>query len=487
MPIGYAPWTAPPDVAGRPCLRDGAVELTYAEVAGRVEAVAERFAERGVGPGDVVAVMLPNRVELLLGLMAAWRLGAAATPINPVFTANEASYQIDDSQAALLLSATAEVDYGVPTVLADELPTVPTGTLPEPRVGLDDLALLIYTSGSTGRPKGVMLDHANLVAMASAIVEAMGISGDDHCLLVLPLFHVNAICVSCLAPLMAGGQVTVQARFAPGSFVDAIESYRPTYFSAVPTIYARLAELPDDVRPDMSSVRFAVCGAAPISKELLVRTEQRFGFPIIEGYGLTEGTCASTVNPLDGVRKPGTVGVALPGQEVATMAPDGSFTAVGVPGEIVIRGANVMRGYLNRPEATAETVIDGWLHTGDVGVLDEDGYLRIVDRIKDMIIRGGENIYSKEIESVLGGHEGVVLEAAVIGAPHTVYGEVPVAYVVLYPGATISEEELLERCRRNLTKIKIPVAISIVDQLPKNAVGKIDKPALRASLTAARV
>jgi long-chain acyl-CoA synthetase len=486
MPIGYLPWTAPPDAARRPCLRDGAVELTYAEVASRVEAAAEQFAEAGVGPGDVVAVMLPNRVELLIGLMAAWRLGAAATPINPVFTANEASYQIDDSRAALLLTATAEVDYGLPAVLADDLRTVPAGTLPEPRVTLDDLALLIYTSGSTGRPKGVMLDHANLVAMASAIVEAMRISGDDHCLLVLPLFHVNAICVSCLAPLMAGGQVTVQDRFAPGNFLNAIQTLRPTYFSAVPTIYARLAELPDEVRPDTSSVRFAVCGAAPVSRELLMRTEQRFGFPIIEGYGLTEGTCASTVNPVDRVRKHGTVGVALPGQEVATMAPDGSFTPVGVPGEIVIRGANVMRGYLNRPEATAETVVDGWLHTGDVGVLDEDAYLSIVDRIKDMIIRGGENIYPKEIESVLGGHD-AVLEAAVIGAPHAVYGELPVAYVVSYPGAAVTAEELLERCRRNLTKIKIPVAIHIVDQLPKNAVGKIDKPALRASLMAARV
>jgi long-chain acyl-CoA synthetase len=486
MSIGYLPWTAPPDSARRPCLRDGAVELTYAEVAGRVEAAAEQFSEAGVGPGDVVAVMLPNRVELLIGLMAAWRLGAAATPINPVFTANEASYQIDDSQAALLLTAAAELDYGLPAVLADDLRTVPAGTLPEPRVELDDLALLIYTSGSTGRPKGVMLDHANLVAMASAIVEAMGIGGDDHCLLVLPLFHVNAICVSCLAPLMAGGQVTVQDRFAPGNFLNAIQTLRPTYFSAVPTIYARLAELPDNVRPDTSSVRFAVCGAAPVSKELLVRIELRFGFPIIEGYGLTEGTCASTVNPVGGVRKPGTVGVALPGQEVATMATDGSFTPVGVPGEIVIRGANVMRGYLNRPEATAETVVDGWLHTGDVGVLDESGYLSIVDRIKDMIIRGGENIYPKEIESVLGGHE-AVLEAAVIGAPHAVYGELPVAYVVSYPGAAVTVEELLERCRRNLTKIKIPVAIHLVDQLPKNAVGKIDKPALRASLTAARV
>jgi len=190
-----------------------------------------------------------------------------------------------------------------------------------------------------------------------------------------------------------------------------VQRYRPTYFSAVPTIYARLAELPDDVRPDTSSVRFAVCGAAPVSKELLLRTESRFGFPIVEGYGLTEGTCASTANPVDGVRKPGTVGPALPGQEVATMGADGAFLPVGEAGEVVIRGASVMRGYLNRPQATAETIVDGWLHTGDVGFLDEDGYLTLVDRIKDMIIRGGENVYPKEIESVLGRHD-AVLEAA---------------------------------------------------------------------------
>jgi len=193
-----------------PALRDDHVALTNAELLAAVRRVAASLARRGIGRGDVVAVMLPNRVELLIGLMAAWRLGAAATPINPVFTANEASYQIDDSQAALLLTATAAVDYGLPIVLADDLPTMPEDTLPEPRVGLDDLALLIYTSGSTGRPKGVMLDHANLVAMASAIVEAMGIRRDDHCLLVLPLFHVNAICVSFLSPMLAGGQLSVE-------------------------------------------------------------------------------------------------------------------------------------------------------------------------------------------------------------------------------------------------------------------------------------
>jgi len=460
-------------------MRDTNAELTYAEVARRVDAVAGQFAAAGVGRGDVVAVMLPNRVELLLGLMAAWRLGAAATPINPVFTPNEAGYQIADSGAKLLLTSDPGADYGVPVLPADELSASPFGSLPPPDTGLDDIALLIYTSGSTGRPKGVMLDHANLVAMAASIGKAMKLGPDDNCLLVLPLFHVNAILVSCLAPIMAGAQVTILPRFAPDTFLAAVSRYRATYFSAVPAIYARLAELPAEQLGDTSSVRFAVCGAAPVSAELLHRSESRFGFSIIEGYGLTEGTCASAINPLYGLRKPGTVGVALPGQQVATMRADGSFAAPGEPGEVVIKGPNVMRGYLNRPEATAAAIVDGWLHTGDVGVLDADGYLAIVDRIKDMIIRGGENIYPKEIESVLGRHD-AVLEAAVIGVPHEIYGEVPVAYVVTYPEASVTVEDLLALCRGNLTKIKIPTAIHIVPELPKNAVGKIDKPALRA-------
>jgi long-chain acyl-CoA synthetase len=480
MTIDYLPWNRPVPRADRVCMRDTQAELTYAEVARRADAVAGQFAAAGVGRGDVVAVMLPNRVELLLALLAAWRLGAAATPVNPVFTPNEAGYQIADSGAKLMIAAGPDASYGVPVLAADDLAAASAGPLPAPDSRPGDLALLIYTSGSTGRPKGVMLDHANLVAMGASLGTAMKLSPDDNCLLVLPLFHVNAILVSCLAPMMAGAQVTILPRFVPDTFLAAISRYRATYFSAVPAIYARLAELPEDQLGDTSSVRFAVCGAAPVSRELLRRSEARFGFPIIEGYGLTEGTCASTVNPLGGVRKPGTVGVALPGQQVATMRPDGSFAAAGEPGEVVIRGANVMRGYLNHPEATAEAIVDGWLHTGDVGVLDADGYLAIVDRIKDMIIRGGENIYPQEIESVLARHD-AVLEAAVIGAPHEVYGEVPVAYVVTYPDAAVTADELLALCRGNLTKIKIPVAINIVPVLPKNPVGKTDKPALRAA------
>ncbi|GAA4120866.1 long-chain fatty acid--CoA ligase [Nocardioides fonticola] len=481
-PQSYLPWRQPAGGrADRPCMRDDRIELTYAEFATRVEAVAEQFAEHGVGTGSVVAIMLPNRVELLVSLAAAWRLGAAATPVNPVFTATEATYQIEDADATLVVAATDALAGVRPVLLVDHLRASPhTSTAPH-RTRDDDLALLIYTSGSTGRPKGVMLDHGNIAAMAGSMVEALHLDDSAHCLLVLPLFHVNAICVSYLATMIAGGQLSVLARFHPVEFLEAIARLRPTYFSAVPTIYAHLLALPDGVEADTSSVRYAICGAAPASVQVLRGIEERYGFPLLEGYGLTEGTCASTANPLAGPRKPGTVGTALPGQIVAIMGKDGALLPAGERGEVVVRGPNVMRGYLNRPEATAETLMDGWLHTGDVGILDEDGYLRLVDRIKDMIIRGGENIYPKEIENVLHGHP-AVLEAAVVGAPDEVYGEVPVAVVALHPERQADVEELLGMCREHLTKVKVPTAIRIVGSIPKNPVGKIDKPTLRADI-----
>ncbi|RNL62100.1 AMP-dependent synthetase [Nocardioides marmoriginsengisoli] len=480
MNLDYLPWRRAASLGDRPCVRDERQQLSYDQFASRVDAAAAQFSGLGVGPGSVVAVMLPNRVELLVSIVAAWRLGAAATPVNPALTAGEADHQIADSGAALVINLGPDAPRAGRTALAvDDLATDGGSDLPPASTGEGDLALLIYTSGSTGRPKGVMLSHGNLGSMARMMVDHIAITEGDHCLLVLPLFHANAICVSFLSPMLAGAQLSILAGFRPTEFLTAIETLRPTFFSAVPTIYSILANLPEDVVADTSSVRVAICGAAPAPATLLDQTERRFGFPMIEGYGLSEGTCASTCNPLDGPRKAGTVGVALPGQLVAVMGPDGELLPAGERGEVVIQGANVMQGYLNRPEETAETLGDGWLHTGDVGILDEDGYLRLVDRIKDLIIRGGENLYPKEIEAALLSHPGVV-EAAVIGAPDPVYGEVPVAYVGLAPGVTVEVDALTKICTEQLTRVKVPISITILDSLPKNAVGKIDKPAVRA-------
>jgi long-chain acyl-CoA synthetase len=488
MQLGYLPWGGSnvfQNVGHEIGLRDDRVELTYRGFDAWVEAFAEQLTEHGFGRGDVLAIMLPNRVELLVAMFAAWRLGGAATPVNPVFTAHEADYQIEDSGARIVVNLEPDAPTaGRPAIHVDDMRTARHGdAVPPVELASDDLALLIYTSGSTGRPKGVMLDHANAEAMSGTMAGHLRLTHEDHCMLILPLFHVNAIMVSALATLRSGGQLSVVGQFSASRFFDQVERLRPTYFSAVPTIYAVLVSLPENVKPDTSSLRFVICGAAPVSQELLEKSQERYGFTMVEGYGLTEGTCASACNPVDGVRKLGTVGPALPGQRIAIAGPDGAHRPPGEVGEVLVSGPTVMRGYLNKPEATAETVIDGWLHTGDVGRLDEDGYLTIVDRVKDMIIRGGENIYPKEIEAVLAGVDGV-LEAAVVGRIDEMYGEVPVAYVSAYPGSDLTEEQLLDHCRHHLTRVKVPERIDIVDALPKNPVGKIDKPTLRRSLQA---
>jgi len=467
-----------------PAVADDNVSLTngqFLEAVRRAGASLRRF---GVSRGDVVGIMLPNTAAFVVSLFAAWRVGAAVTPINPSLRPAEVQYQLADAAATVVIVDTVpEFDTGGrQVVIASDLTAQPAyGVLYPTHLDEDALALLIYTSGTTGRPKGVMLDHANLTAMCCAVIDALEISAADHSLLILPLFHVNGIVIGTLSPLLAGGRMTIAGRFSPKTFFSHVEQSGATYFSAVPTIYTMLCGLPAEVAPDTSSVRFAICGAAPASVELLEQFQSRYGIPIIEGYGLSEGTCASTINPLDGPRKAGTVGLPLPGQTIRLVDASGEPVADGEAGEVVIKGPNVMRGYLNRPEETANTIVDGWLHTGDVGRFDEDGYLVLVDRAKDMIIRGGENIYPREIEAVV--HQlPQIADAAVVGRPNPVYGEEPVLFVSLHPGKQLEVDLIREHLTESLSKYKLPVEITILDELPKNAVGKLDKRSLRQRL-----
>lgn len=482
------------------CIEDGTRSLDNAAFARAVAGLARRLRALGVIPGSTVAAMLPNCAELVITMFAAWGVGAALTPVNPALTDEEVLYQLQDSGSVLLvgdqraaaLAGASDISSMLATSIftsnsrsgtTDPSTTDPSqspvkASGPQPRAArADDVALVIYTSGTTGRPKGVVLDHANLRAMSTSLIEELRLSAADTSLLVLPLFHTNGLVVSVLSTLRAGGNVVIAPRFSAGTFWDLVEAHKPTYFSAVPTMYA-LLQATTTRRVDTSSLRFAICGAAPMPPDLITGFEQQFSVPIVEGYGLSEGTVASTLNPVDGPRKPGTVGIALPGQAVATMDKNGAFTPAGTPGEVVIRGANVMRGYLGQPDVTATVLRDGWLHTGDVGYFDDDGYLVLVDRIKDMIIRGGENIYPKEIEDVLYRHPGV-MEAAVVGAPDPVMGEVPVAYVAPRPDVSLTAEELTAHCERALAKYKRPREIRVLPSLPKSSVGKIVKRLLR--------
>ncbi|MFG2467024.1 class I adenylate-forming enzyme family protein [Streptomyces canus] len=467
---------------------DGHRSLTNTQLLNRVRMAARQLQDLGIGPGDVVALQLTNRVEFVVLLFAAWRLGATVTPVNPSMTDVEVDRQLQDSGARLLV-----VEDGA-AVWAHKVAVLAVGELYEgaaepdqaPLLAPATLALLIYTSGTTGAPKGVMLDHANIDAMVEMGRRALEVGPADRCLLILPLFHVNGIVVSVLLPLLVGASVVIAGRFDPRTFFELVEQERPTFFSAVPTIYGMLAALPDGIRPDTSSLRFGVCGAAPASAELLTRFEARYGFPLVEGYGLSEGTCGSTINPVAGPRRAGTVGLAFPGQEIRIVDSDGTEMAPGTDGEVVVRGPNVMRGYLGRPDETARVVVDGWLHTGDVGHLDAEGYLTLVGRSKDMIIRGGENIYPKEIEDVLAS-DPAVLDAAVIGVPDEKWGEVVVAYVQPRPGSTVDPSALKALCARSLTGYKRPTAFFVVEAIAKNAVGKIDKASLRAGHAALSV
>lgn len=482
------------DPGGR-CLTDGGRSIDNSAFAAAVRRLAGRLVEIGVAPGDNVAVMLPNCAEIVTTMFAAWHGGSALTPVNPALTDDEALYQLEDSSSVVVvgderardLAAVLDIAWvdvrsiHAATERGDSRSGRPGVDLP-PVAQPDDFALVIYTSGTTGRPKGVLLDHANITAMSSSLVDHFQLSAADTSLLVLPLFHANGLIAGVVSVLRAGGDVVVAPRFSPSTLWDLVEEHRPTYFSAVPTMYAVLDDRTERV-VDTSSLRFVLCGAAPMPADVITRFEDRFGVPVVEGYGLSEGSVASTINPLTGPRKPGSVGVALPGQEIAVVSASGEHLPTGTRGEVVIRGANVMRGYLGRPEETVKVLRDGWLYTGDVGTIDEDGYLRIVDRIKELIIRGGESIYPKEVEECLYMHPSV-LEAAVVGRPHPMLGELPIAFVAARPGLALGEDELRRHCATTLAPYKIPAAFHVLAELPKNSVGKLVKSQLseRAAL-----
>ena len=415
------------------------------------------------------------------------RAGAVAVPVNPTLTAEEAGYIISNAQAKVLVvdEERAELLPSLPRVS-----TASTGHIPPLQTTLasvddpESVACLIYTSGTTGKPKGVELTHENYLWDTKSVVEVVGVRKEDRFLGILPLFHVNAQVATTLAPLWAGGQMVMLPKFAPDTFLQDVARYQATAFLAVPTIYAILLrrEVPADL--DLSSLRFAICGAAPMPIEVFEKFEARFKVKILEGYGLSEATCVSSVNPPEGTRKVGSIGIPLPGQEMRIADDAGRPVADGQVGEIAVKGPNVMRGYFRDPEATRAVVRDGRLHTGDLGVRDADGYFTIVGRKKDMIIRGGENIYPREVEEVLHKLDGVQ-EAAVIGMPDAVWGEEVVA-VVIPTAERPQAEALMAACKPHLASFKCPSRVIFMEaaEMPRTATGKVQKNRLREMLLA---
>jgi long-chain acyl-CoA synthetase len=466
---------------------------------------AERLARGlhglGMKPGGRLGLMMGNAPEVLVAFRASYKLGTWAMPILFVLQPEEIAHILDDSgvevcivhevfrpkilEAQRLCSRgklkhiiTADVRptegyLSVAQLIAANEPGFRTHPARD-----DDVAVLLYTSGTTGMPKGVMLSHHNLIFNAKAGCATQNFKHGDVSLAVLPLNHSFGI-INSIGAAIYGTKWILLSWFDAGKSLELIERYRCTNAAVVPTMLAMLLNHPDAQKADTSSMDRWIVSGAPLPMDLYKRFEKTFHGKILEGYGLTEASPAVSLNRWEGIYKPGSAGQALPGVEVTIQDDLGNKLPPNTPGEICVRGPNVMKGYFNKPEATAKVIVDGWLHTGDVGLLDEEGYLFLTERKKDMIIRGGENIYPRDIEEVLFEHPGIA-EAAVIGREDPIYGEEVCAIVVKAPGAELTEQEVIEYAGTRLAKFQKPKWVVFVDALPKNPLGKILKKELRA-------
>jgi long-chain acyl-CoA synthetase len=460
----------------RTALKLDDLELTYAELDAASARVAGLLAAKGVGPGDRVGVMLPNVPYFAAAYYGALRAGAAIVPMNVLLKEREVAFYLQDSGAKVLFAwhqfadaahAGAE-QAGAECVLVEpgEFEALlarcePVATLAERRA--DDTAVILYTSGTTGTPKGAELTHANLLSNIEASLALFGIDERAMTLGALPLFHAFGQTCALNATIAAGGCLTMLARFDPGKALEIVQRDGVTLFEGVPTMYAAMLHHPEET--DTSTLQICVSGGAAMPVEVMRAFEERFDCQILEGYGLSETSPLASFNRRDRERKPGSIGLPIDGVEMKLLE----------DGEIAIRGHNVMKGYFRRPEDTAKAIdADGWFKTGDIGRVDEDGYFSIIDRKKEMVIRGGFNVYPREIEEVAYTHP-AVREVAVIGVPHETLGEEVAAAFALKAGAQATPEELRDYVKARVAAYKYPRHVWIVEELPKGPTGKILK------------
>ena len=469
----------------RPALRLGDRTWTYAEVDVMSARVAASLTADGLRPGDRVGLMLPNVPAFVVLYYGILRAGGTVVPVNPLFKAREIEYYLSDSGAGHLFTTDLSLAEAEPAAQATgtrlvrvDMADVTAGAGSfEPLAAVADrtgdaTAAIFYTSGTTGRPKGAELSHDNLARNVEVVTRLFDLSEQDVMLGCLPLFHIFGQGCAMNAALRQGACLVLVPRFDPAEVLRAIERDRVSIFEGVPTMYAALLQQPSGT--DTSSVRLCVSGGASLPVPVLHAFEKQFDCAILEGFGMSECSPVVSFNHPDRPRKPGSVGTPIEGVEVRVLGPDGTPVPRGETGELAVRGHNVMKGYWNLPEATAETIVDGWLRTGDLVREDEDGYLFVVDRKKDMIIRGGYNVYPREIEEVLYEHPDV-LEAAVLGIPHDTLGEDIAAAVVLRPGVGQDPTELQQFVKDRVAPYKYPREIIFLDALPKGASGKILK------------
>lgn len=483
--------------ADRPAIILGDLRVSYVELDRAAQQLAGWLQSQGVGAGDRVALMLPNVPSFPIAYYGALRLGAIVVPMNPLFKRREIEFYLQDSGAKVIVAmpgdevrvaaeATDTIvlpvgEDGLTAYLTGEHAAEPVSEITARDAG--DTAVILYTSGTTGRPKGAELTFDNLQTNLRVTGRTLlNLTPDDVVMGCLPLFHVFGMTCGMNTAFEIGASLAMVPRFDPAAVVHVIETERVTIFEGVPTMYGGLlaGAAAASTPPDLSSLRTCLSGGASLPVELMRQFEETFGATILEGYGLSETSPVASFNQPHLERRPGSIGTPVPGVEMKLVSTDGSDVADGEVGEIAIRGENVMKGYWGRPDATAEAIRDGgWFYSGDLGRQDEDGYYYIVDRTKDVIIRGGYNVYPREIEELLYEHAAVA-EAAVVGLPHPELGEEITAYVVLKPGTSASESELVEHVKSQVAPYKYPRTITLIPELPKGATGKILKRELRA-------
>jgi long-chain acyl-CoA synthetase len=479
-----------------PAIRLGEAELSYAELDDRSARLAALLREQGIEAGDRVGVMLPNVPEFPVAYYGVLRAGGIVVPMNVLLKRREIAFYLEDSGAKLLLAwqgfaaeartGAAEAGAGLvevePAALAAALKGLdPTLDLTE--TAEDDTAVILYTSGTTGQPKGAELTHLNLFRNAEVSSRTTSeIGAGDVVLGALPLFHSFGQTVAMNASLSVGACLTLVPKFDPGEVLATMQRDRVTHFYGVPTMYGALLHHPERERFDTPALRTCITGGASMPVEVLRGFEEAFGTIVLEGYGLSETSPVACSNHPERERKPGSIGTPIEGVEMLVVDEDGEPVAQGEVGEIVIRGHNIMKGYWQRPEATAEAMRGGWFHSGDMARTDEDGYFYIVDRKKDLIIRGGYNVYPREVEEVLYEHP-KIREAAVIGVPHDEWGEEIGAAIVLHEGEELAPEEVSAYVKERIAAYKYPRVVWFLDDLPKGPTGKILKREIETPAT----
>ena len=468
-------------------LRLDDLELSYAQLDGASAHIAGLLADKGISPGDRVGIMLPNVPYFAVCYYGVLRAGAVVVPMNVLLKRREVAFYLRDSGAKLLFAwhgfaedaqAGAD-DAGAECVLVTPGEFEHQVGAAKPRVELVDTAdtataVILYTSGTTGTPKGAELTHGNLARNAEIACGLFGLGADGVTLGALPLFHSFGQTCGLNATIAAGGTLTLIPRFDPRTALEIIQRDRVNVFQGVPTMYGAILHHPEQATVDTSTLQVCVSGGSAMPVELMRGFEEAFGCKVLEGYGLSETSPVASFNHPDRERKPGSIGTPVDGVEMKLVDDEGREVPDGEVGEIVIRGHNVMKGYWNKPEATADSIRDGWFHSGDMARIDDQGYFFIVDRKKDMIIRGGYNVYPREIEEVLYEHP-AVREAAVIGLPHDQYGEEVGAAVALKDGAQVTSEELRDYVKAQVAAYKYPRLVWFVDELPTGPTGKILK------------